>query len=97
MLDGVFEDEPDAEPAELHLTEANFGAYPMGNGLTCLESRFHGEPGRDLPSWRTTPAGRSPPPTPSPSASSRSRLTTSTTPTRSASPSRNAPRSAPTP
>jgi benzoyl-CoA-dihydrodiol lyase len=46
MLDGVFEDEPDAEPAELRLTEANFGAYPMGNGLTRLESRFHGEPGR---------------------------------------------------
>lgn len=46
MLDGVFEDEPDADPAELRLTEANFGAYPMGNGLTRLESRFHGEPGR---------------------------------------------------
>ncbi|GAA4979954.1 2,3-epoxybenzoyl-CoA dihydrolase [Yinghuangia aomiensis] len=46
MLDGVFEDEPDAEPAGLRLTEANFGAYPMGNGLTRLESRFHGEPGR---------------------------------------------------
>ncbi|MDI2130052.1 2,3-epoxybenzoyl-CoA dihydrolase [Yinghuangia seranimata] len=44
MLDGVFEDAPDAAPAELRLSDANFGAYPMGNGLTRLRSRFHGDP-----------------------------------------------------
>jgi benzoyl-CoA-dihydrodiol lyase len=31
-------------PASLHLSELNFGAYPMGNGLTRLETRFLGEP-----------------------------------------------------
>jgi benzoyl-CoA-dihydrodiol lyase len=31
-------------PASLHLSESNFGAYPMGNGLTRLETRFLGEP-----------------------------------------------------
>jgi benzoyl-CoA-dihydrodiol lyase len=33
------------------LTGANLGAYPMGNGLSRLESRFYGEPARvtDLP------------------------------------------------
>jgi benzoyl-CoA-dihydrodiol lyase len=33
-------------PATLRLTEMNFGAYPMANGLTRLASRFLGEPGR---------------------------------------------------
>jgi benzoyl-CoA-dihydrodiol lyase len=33
-------------PAEIALTEMNFGALPMGNGLSRLESRFPGEPGR---------------------------------------------------
>src|SRR5690606_19571760 len=28
----------------LHLTESNFGLYPMGNGLSRLETRFLGEP-----------------------------------------------------
>jgi benzoyl-CoA-dihydrodiol lyase len=47
MLDGVFEDvDPDAEPAALEFTDADFGAYPMGNGLTRLESRFYGHPDR---------------------------------------------------
>ncbi|MEU6037237.1 2,3-epoxybenzoyl-CoA dihydrolase [Actinomadura sp. NPDC047616] len=47
MLDGVFEDEdPDADPAVIVLGDANFGAYPMGNGLTRLQSRFHGTPGK---------------------------------------------------
>lgn len=32
----------DGEPARLVLTESNFGAFPMGNGLTRLESRFYG-------------------------------------------------------
>jgi benzoyl-CoA-dihydrodiol lyase len=33
------------EGAEIVVTEANFGAFPMGNGLTRLASRFHGEDG----------------------------------------------------
>ncbi len=33
------------EGAELVVTDANFGAFPMGNGLTRLASRFHGEEG----------------------------------------------------
>jgi benzoyl-CoA-dihydrodiol lyase len=31
-------------PAAIVLSEANFGLYPMGNGLTRLETRFLGEP-----------------------------------------------------
>jgi len=31
-------------PATLHLSPLNFGAFPMGNGLTRLETRFLGEP-----------------------------------------------------
>ena len=31
-------------PATLHLSALNFGAYPMGNGLTRLATRFLGEP-----------------------------------------------------
>jgi benzoyl-CoA-dihydrodiol lyase len=43
MLAGVFEDvDPDADPAAIVLGPANQGAYPMGNGLTRLESRFYG-------------------------------------------------------
>jgi benzoyl-CoA-dihydrodiol lyase len=33
------------EPAAITLGRANFGSYPMGNGLTRLQSRFLGEPG----------------------------------------------------
>ncbi|MCV7301741.1 benzoyl-CoA-dihydrodiol lyase [Mycobacterium barrassiae] len=45
MLEGVYEDaEPDACPAAVEVTESNFGAFPMGNGLTRLESRFYGHP-----------------------------------------------------
>ena len=38
------------EGAEIVVTDANFGAYPMANGLTRLASRFHGEdaPLRDV-------------------------------------------------
>ncbi len=32
------------EPAHVHLSALNFGAYPMGNGLTRLATRFLGEP-----------------------------------------------------
>jgi benzoyl-CoA-dihydrodiol lyase len=43
MLEGVYEDvDPDAEPATITLTEASFGAYPMGNGLSRVASRFWG-------------------------------------------------------
>jgi benzoyl-CoA-dihydrodiol lyase len=45
MLDGVYEDlDPDASPAAIEVGEANFGSYPMGNGLTRIESRFYGHP-----------------------------------------------------
>ncbi len=43
MLDGVFQEtDPDADPAAIRATSANNGSYPMGNGLTRLESRFYG-------------------------------------------------------
>jgi benzoyl-CoA-dihydrodiol lyase len=45
MLDGQLEDD-DRPPATIRLTPMNFGPYPMVNGLTRLESRFLGEPGR---------------------------------------------------
>ncbi|MET0484235.1 MAG: 2,3-epoxybenzoyl-CoA dihydrolase [Candidatus Rokuibacteriota bacterium] len=45
MLDG--ERAGDDRPApSVRVTGANFGAYPMPNGLTRLASRFLGEPGR---------------------------------------------------
>jgi benzoyl-CoA-dihydrodiol lyase len=45
MLDGVYEDlDPDAAPAAIEVSESNFGDYPMGNGLTRIESRFYGHP-----------------------------------------------------
>jgi len=43
MLDGVYvEVDPDAVPATLTLTASNDGSFPMGNGLSRLESRFWG-------------------------------------------------------
>jgi benzoyl-CoA-dihydrodiol lyase len=45
MLDGVREGD-DRSPAALRLTSANFGVYPMVNGLTRVASRFLAEPGR---------------------------------------------------
>jgi benzoyl-CoA-dihydrodiol lyase len=45
MLDGSLEDSEfseEGDPAPTLLTESNFGAFPMGNGLTRLESRFYG-------------------------------------------------------
>ncbi|GAB3022385.1 2,3-epoxybenzoyl-CoA dihydrolase [Mycobacterium bourgelatii] len=45
MLEGIYEDlDTDATPATVEVTESNFGSYPMGNGLTRLESRFYGHP-----------------------------------------------------
>jgi benzoyl-CoA-dihydrodiol lyase len=43
MLDGLLEGD-EGTPAELVLTESNFGAFPMGNGLDRLASRFYGDP-----------------------------------------------------
>ncbi|KAA9164438.1 benzoyl-CoA-dihydrodiol lyase [Amycolatopsis acidicola] len=43
ILDGPpIDDEDSEERAAIRLTEANFGAFPMGNGLSRLESRFYG-------------------------------------------------------
>ena len=43
MLDGVYEDvDPDADPAVLVPTAGNDGRFPMGNGLSRLQSRFWG-------------------------------------------------------
>ncbi|WP_408899694.1 2,3-epoxybenzoyl-CoA dihydrolase (plasmid) [Nocardioides sp. R1-1] len=43
MLEGVYEDiDPAATPATIQLTASNDGTYPMGNGLSRLESRFWG-------------------------------------------------------
>ncbi|HET7303434.1 MAG TPA: benzoyl-CoA-dihydrodiol lyase, partial [Segeticoccus sp.] len=43
MLEGVYEDvDPDADPATVILSESNDGTYPMGNGLSRLQSRFWG-------------------------------------------------------
>jgi benzoyl-CoA-dihydrodiol lyase len=44
MLEGVFEG-GNLPAATLRLTPMNFGPYPMGNGLTRLQSRFLGQPG----------------------------------------------------
>jgi benzoyl-CoA-dihydrodiol lyase len=43
MLDGTFEGDNEP-PATITLSELNFGPFPMGNGLTRLETRFLGEP-----------------------------------------------------
>ena len=44
ILDGPpIEDEDSEERASVTLSEANFGDFPMGNGLSRLESRFFGE------------------------------------------------------
>ena len=43
MLDGQFEGDNRAA-ATIRLTEANFGLFPMANGLGRLETRFLGEP-----------------------------------------------------
>src|SRR5690348_2837377 len=43
MLIGTREGD-NKKPAAIMLSKANFGAYPMGNGLTRLQTRFLGEP-----------------------------------------------------
>ena len=44
MLAGVFQDAPEAGPAEVAVGEMNLGPLPMGNGLTRLQARFLGDP-----------------------------------------------------
>jgi benzoyl-CoA-dihydrodiol lyase len=45
QLSGVFEEvSPDAEPAAVTVGPANLGPLPMANGLTRLQTRFHGDP-----------------------------------------------------
>ncbi len=45
MLDGVFEGS-NLPAATVRLTAMNFGPYPMGNGLTRLQTRFLAEPSK---------------------------------------------------
>ena len=45
MMEGEFEDDERPE-AEICLSSANFGGFPMGNDLTRLQTRFLGEPER---------------------------------------------------
>ena len=95
MLDGVFEGS-NLPAAAVRLTDMNFGAYPMGNGLTRLAWRFLADPGACRRARRTRSARRSTPRPPTRPASSPSRPTTSTGTTRCASRSRSAPASRPT-
>jgi benzoyl-CoA-dihydrodiol lyase len=44
ILDGPpIDDENSDERASIRLTEANFGVFPMGNGLSRLQTRFYGD------------------------------------------------------
>ncbi len=51
MLDGLMEDDSgegeEGEPAQIVLSDSNFGAFPMSNGLSRLASRFYGGPDDD--------------------------------------------------
>jgi benzoyl-CoA-dihydrodiol lyase len=40
----LLDDQDAGEHGQILLTEANFGAFPMGNGLSRLESRFYTDP-----------------------------------------------------
>jgi benzoyl-CoA-dihydrodiol lyase len=47
MLEGLMEDgalSEEGEAGQIVVTESNFGAFPMSNGLSRLESRFYGDP-----------------------------------------------------
>ena len=88
MLDGVYEDvDPDADPAVVVVTASNDGRFPMGNGLSRLESRFWGHDDQLEPSAQARRAARRRRP-PTQPGWSRWRSTTSTSRTRSASCSR---------
>jgi benzoyl-CoA-dihydrodiol lyase len=57
ILDGPpIDDEDSAERATIRLTDANFGAFPMGNGLTRLQARFYGDD--DHLAWLAREKGR---------------------------------------
>jgi benzoyl-CoA-dihydrodiol lyase len=45
MLDGTLDEEAgeQQDPAQIVLSESTFGAFPMGNGLSRLASRFYGD------------------------------------------------------
>jgi benzoyl-CoA-dihydrodiol lyase len=44
MLDGFLEeDSQEGEPAQIVLSDSNFGTFPMGNGISRLASRFYGD------------------------------------------------------
>jgi len=44
MLDGFLEeDSQEGEPAQIVLSDSNFGTFPMSNGLSRLASRFYGD------------------------------------------------------
>jgi benzoyl-CoA-dihydrodiol lyase len=57
QLDGVFEEDPGAEPAALTVAAMNLGPLPMGNDLTRLATRFYGD--ADALAAATQAAGRS--------------------------------------
>jgi benzoyl-CoA-dihydrodiol lyase len=40
----MLDDQESDGPAAITLTEANFGSFPMGNGISRLQSRFYGDP-----------------------------------------------------
>ncbi len=63
MLTGTREGDNRA-PAAITLGKANFGPYPMSNGITRLESRFLGEPDQRRSSRKPRSASRSKPKTP---------------------------------
>jgi benzoyl-CoA-dihydrodiol lyase len=44
MLEGFLEDDAqEGAPAQIVLSESNFGTFPMGNGLSRMGSRFYGD------------------------------------------------------
>ncbi|MDT8911043.1 2,3-epoxybenzoyl-CoA dihydrolase [Amycolatopsis sp. PS_44_ISF1] len=56
ILDGPpIDDEQSGQRASIILSEANFGPFPMGNGLTRLQSRFYGDD--DHLDWLTRERG----------------------------------------
>ncbi len=61
ILDGPpIDDEGSELRASMTLSEANFGTFPMGNGLSRLESRFYGE--AEHLDWLRGECGRALPP-----------------------------------
>ena len=96
MLVGTREGD-NRKPAAITLGAANFGFYPMGNGLTRLQTRFLGEPDTHRRTPRPRSASRSKAKRPPSSAWSPPPTRTSTGTTNCASCWRSAPASRPTP